>query len=451
MQVDIMSWSPFSWQSFPAQQEVIYPDEKKLQGTIKQLSQRPPLITAGEINILKEKLAMVGRGEAFILQGGDCAESFSECNTQNITNKFKILLQMSVILLYGLRKPVIRVGRIAGQYAKPRSSNTEVKNDISLPSYRGDLINKDGFTLEERTPNPKLMLEGYSHSAMTLNYLRALVNGGFANLHEPHKWDLDFVKHSEQSNEYFSIVNSITNALDFINTIGGLKENRLSKIDDIFTSHEALHLPYEASLTRQVDGKWYNLSTHFPWIGMRTAKPDGAHIEYFRGIENPLAIKIGPSVTPEILTKIINTLNPNNELGKLMLITRFGANNISKFLPDLIKAAQDTQKNVIWSSDPMHGNTITTQSGGKTRHFDDICSEVKEAMAIHHHNNSYLGGIHLELTGENVTECIGGARGLAEKDLARAFKSLVDPRLNYEQSLEIALQVYRDHSCKLSA
>lgn len=438
-------WSPTSWQSLPILQNVEYPDQNQLEKAITDLSNCPPLVTPGEVDNLTAHLAKVSAGKSFLLQGGDCAESFSECHTNNITNKFKIMLQMSVILLYGLRKPIIRVGRIAGQYAKPRSSNIETKGNISLPSYRGDLINQGGFTEKERVPDPLRMLQGYNHAAITLNYLRALVNGGFADLKNPQKWNLDFVKHSEHSREYFSIINSISNALDFINTIGGLTEGKLTKIDDFFTSHEALHLPYESALTRNINGKFYNLSTHFPWIGMRTADLEGAHIEYLSGIENPVGIKIGPQTTTSSIKKLVNKLNPNNKAGKLMLITRFGAKKIEKLLPDLIKAVQDTGKQVIWSSDPMHGNTINTKKGGKTRNFDDICNEASLALELHTRHGSHLGGVHLELTGDDVTECIGGARALDETDLERAFKSLVDPRLNYEQSIEIAFQICKQY------
>jgi 3-deoxy-7-phosphoheptulonate synthase len=434
-------WSPTSWQNFPVKQHVEYPDPIKLDNAIETLSKWPPLVTPGEIEHLKNQLALVADGKNFILQGGDCAESFQDCHAQTITNKFKIMLQMSVILLYGLRKPIVRVGRIAGQYAKPRSSDTEAQGKVTLPSYRGDLINQDKFEEQYRIPNPNRMLEGYNHAAMTLNYLRALVNGGFADLHRPERWDLDFVQHAKKPEHYDSIINSISDALGFIQTIGGLKESRLSKIDDFFTSHEALHLPYETALTRSVDDRWYNLSTHFPWIGMRTANLDGGHIEYFRGIENPIAIKVGPSAEANYLCQLVNKLNPHNQKGKLMLITRFGCQSIADKLPTLIKAVQDNGKTVIWSCDPMHGNTRSTQKGGKTRHFDDICQELSLALDIHQENNSHLGGVHLELTGENVTECVGGARGLDEKDLERAFKSLVDPRLNYEQSIEIAFQI----------
>lgn len=433
-------WSPFSWQSYPIQQGVDYPDKKTLDEVLTKLTHLPPLVTTGEITKLKEQLREAALGKRFLLQGGDCAESFNECRENNIKNKFKILLQMSLLLIHRLRKPIVRVGRIAGQYAKPRSNPLETKDGVTLPSYRGDLINHPDFTKASRVPDPQRMLKGYSYSAITLNYLRALLSGGFADLHHPHQWDLSFFNHSPQATEYFSIVKSIEDSLDFVKTIDGLKASRLDTID-FFTSHEALHLPYEAALTRLENGSYYNLATHFPWLGMRTAVEESAHIEYLRGIENPIAVKVGPETSEAWLKSLINTLNPHNEPGKLTLITRFGQEKIQSLLPNLIKAAKETKKTVLWSCDPMHGNTQTTQEGYKTRHFDAIISEIQQALNIHEAHDSFLGGIHLELTGENVTECIGGARGLSERDLNRAYQSLVDPRLNYEQSLEIALQL----------
>ncbi len=436
-------WSPRSFENCPQSQAIEYPNNEALEKVTSELQKKPPLVTTDEIIQLKNQLKEATLGNRFLLQGGDCAESFDDCQTTPITNKFKILLQMSLILVHGLRKPIIRVGRIAGQYVKPRSNPLETKGEITLPSYRGDMVNKPEFGESERTPNPKRLLQGYAHSAVTLNYLRSLVNSGFATLYHPERWDLSFVHHSKQASEYFSIVNAISDSLDFIRTIDGLRQSSLDTID-FFTSHEALHLPYESSLTRLEKGSWYNLSTHFPWIGMRTASIDGAHIEYLRGISNPIAIKVGPSVDEQWCQNMINTLNPENEPGRLTLITRLGQDKIKEKLPNLIKAAKKTGKYVLWSCDPMHGNTQSTSEGIKTRHFDDIVKEVKLAIDIHRQNNSFLGGIHLELTGENVTECIGGARGLEETDLKTAYHSLVDPRLNYEQSLEIALQITKN-------
>jgi 3-deoxy-7-phosphoheptulonate synthase len=350
---------------------------------------------------------------------------------------------MSLILIHGMQKPLIRVGRIAGQYAKPRSEAMETRNGISLPTYRGDLINKQGFSKAERTPNPKLMLEGYNYAALTLNYIRALVDGGFADLQHPEYWDLDFVKHSPLADDYKNLVASISDTLSFIKSISGIQTNTLNQID-FYTSHEALNLFYEQPLTRKdTDGQYFDLSTHFPWIGMRTAQLDGAHIEFFRGISNPIAVKIGPYVAVEDLLELIGVLNPENEAGRLTLTVRLGAKKVESQLPRLIDAVKSKDKNVLWSCDPMHGNTEKTASGIKTRHFDDILSELTQSFQIHKALGSHLGGVHFELTGENVTECIGGARGLSESDLKTAYESLLDPRLNYEQSLEMAMLIAR--------
>lgn len=437
----MQEWSPDSWQQYSYLQAATYADQDQLTKVVEQLSTMPPLVTSGEVKHLKHEIAKAGRGEAFILQGGDCAESFNDCRSEVISNKLKIILQMSLILLYGLRKPIIRIGRIAGQYAKPRSSDFETINGITLPSYRGDIVNSPEFTAEAREPNSKLLLQAYSCSAMTLNFIRALLDGGFADLHYPHRWDLRFVEHSNQKKEYQDIVSSIEDALDFLKAIDGIRASNLSKVD-FYTSHEALHLHYEQALTRQLkDGHWYNLSTHLPWIGMRTAQLDSAHLEFLRGIQNPVGIKIGPSATPEWITELLQIANPNKEEGKLLLFTRMGVNNIEKLLPPLIEAVKKTKIPVTWSCDPMHGNTETTSDGTKTRHFDNILKELQLALEIHNSMDSYLGGVHFELTGENVTECIGGARGLAAADLKTAYHSLVDPRLNYEQSIEMAIQL----------
>lgn len=436
-------WSPTSWLKASYEQAANYPDEEQLMQVVEQLSQLPPLVTSGEIIHLKSAIARAGRGEAFILQGGDCAESFNDCRSEIITNKLKILLQMSLILLHGMRKPIIRIGRIAGQYAKPRSSDEETINGITLPSYRGDLVNLPEFNAASRTPNPKLLLKGYHCAAITLNFIRALLDGGFADIHHPHRWDLRFVEHSAQADEYHAIVRSIADSLDFLESLDGSRNNSLGMVD-FFTSHEALHLHYEQALTRRLkDGHWYNLSTHLPWIGMRTAKLNSAHLEFLRGIQNPIGLKIGPSATSEWLTEALNRLNPMREEGRILLITRLGTKDIATLLPPLIQTVKATKIPVTWSCDPMHGNTETTEDGIKTRHFDNILSELLQAFQIHQAMDSYLGGVHFELTGENVTECIGGARGLAANDLKQAYHSLVDPRLNYEQSLEMAIQLSR--------
>ena len=436
-------WSPVSWQKYSYQQAPAYPDAILLTRVVEQLSQLPPLVSHGEITKLKKVIAAAGRGEAFILQGGDCAESFQDCRASIITNKLKILLQMSLLLLHGMRKPIIRVGRIAGQYAKPRSSDFETVNGVSLPSYRGDLVNSPQFDSQSRIPNPKLLLQGYSCAAMTLNFIRALLDGGFADLHHPQQWDLGFLEFSPQADEYHGIVRSIADSLDFLDTIEGIRTSSLNKVD-FYTSHEALHLHYEQALTREVENKQcYDSSTHLPWIGMRTALLDSAHVEFLRGIDNPIGIKIGPSTELDTLKKIIAILNPKREEGRLLLITRLGTDKIATQLPHIIETVGATKIPVTWSCDPMHGNTETTNEGIKTRHFDNILSELLQAVRIHRERGSCLGGVHFELTGENVTECIGGARGLSGDDLKRAYHSLVDPRLNYEQSLEMAIQLSR--------
>lgn len=440
----MQKWSPTSWKQASYLQAAHYSDEEQLQKIVDQLSLLPPLVTSGEIKNLKHNIARAGRGEAFILQGGDCAETFDDCRSDIISNKLKIILQMSLILVHGMRKPVIRIGRIAGQFAKPRSSDFETIDGVTLPSYRGDIVNSPEFTAIAREPNPKLLLQAYSRAAMTLNFIRALLDGGFADLNHPQLWDLRFVEHSKQKDEYNAIVKSISSALDFLETINGLSSSNLNKVD-FFTSHEALHLHYEQALTRQLhDGLWYNLSTHLPWIGMRTAQVDSAHLEFLRGVQNPLGIKVGPGATPQWLAEVLSIANPNAEEGRILLYTRLGAKHADSLLPPLIEAVKKTQIPVTWSCDPMHGNTETTADGIKTRHFDNILSELKQTLEIHRAMGSYLGGVHFELTGDNVTECIGGARGLDAEGLKTAYRSLVDPRLNYEQSLEMAIQLSRE-------
>ncbi len=442
LQTRLNKWSPQSWQQKDTAQQVKYADEAAVTAALTELTALPPLVTELEIEALKKQLAEAALGQRFLLQGGDCAENFTDCHANAIVNKLKILLQMSLILLHGLHKPIIRVGRMAGQYAKPRSSEYETQNNITLPVYRGDLINKPAFIAADRAHDPQLMLRGYYYSALTLNHIRALVDGGFANLLHPEYWELDFVKHAPMSAEYQAMVDSITNSLDFLKTISGLQTANLDRVD-FYSSHEALHLLYEQALTRQTNNGWYNLSTHFPWIGMRTAQLEGGHVEYMRGINNPIAVKISPQITKETLVNLINTLNPHDEPGRLTLIHRLGANKVTALLPEIIETVKKTGKTVLWICDPMHGNTSTTSEGIKTRSFDDILFELRESFAIHQRLNTYLGGVHFELTGENVTECIGGARGITEHDLKHAYKSLVDPRLNYEQALEMAMLIVK--------
>jgi 3-deoxy-7-phosphoheptulonate synthase len=440
--IDKADWHPASWQSRPAAQQASYPDQAELDRAVADLSRLPPIVTSWEVDALKELIAKAQRGEAFVLQGGDCAETFDECTSENIVAKLKILLQMSLVMLYGLKKPVVRVGRMAGQYAKPRSADTETRDGTSLPSFRGDLVNRSPFTAEDRIPDPQMILRGYERAALTLNFVRSLIDGGFADLHHPEYWDVDWVGHSTMADEYHQIVKSISDSIDFLETFSGKQVYR-SQRADIYAAHEGLHLLYEQSQTRFLDRRerWYNLTTHFPWIGMRTAEIDGAHIEYFRGIANPVGVKIGPGMTAEWLQKLVAVLNPNNESGRLTLIHRFGAKSIEESLPPLITAVKETGSPVLWVCDPMHGNTESTADGTKTRRFNSILSELESAFRVHESMGSYLGGVHLELTGENVTECTGGARGLTDGDLARAYKSTVDPRLNYEQAMEVAMRI----------
>ncbi len=444
------NWTPSSWRERIALQQPSYPDLAALEGVQNELACLPPLVTSWEILALKKQLAEAQEGKRFLLQGGDCAESFSDCESGLISNRLKVLLQMSLVLVHGLRLPVVRVGRFAGQYAKPRSTDTETKDGITLPSYRGDFINQPEFTEAARIPDPRRMVKGHARSAMTMNFVRALVDGGFADLHHPEYWDLDWVSHSPLSDEYHKMVEAVGNAVRFMETISGIDLHNLNRAD-FYTSHEALLLPYEQALTRKVPRQngWFNLSTHFPWIGMRTADIDGAHTEYFRGIRNPIAIKIGPSVTPDQLLKLADVLNPENEGGRLTFIQRMGATKVTEKLPPLVKAIQTEGKKVLWVCDPMHGNTESTSNGYKTRRFDNIRSELDQSFDVHAALGSRLGGVHLELTGENVTECLGGARELTEIDLERAYTSTVDPRMNYEQSLEIAMLIVRKHNGKI--
>lgn len=439
-----VDWSPSSWRQHPALQMPTYPDQAALDATLGELHALPPLVTSWEILTLKKQIAEAQEGKRFILQGGDCAETFDGCTSEVISNRLKVLLQMSLVLVHGLRLPVVRIGRFAGQYAKPRSTDTEERDGMSLPSYRGDIVNGPEFTAEARIPDPRRMIKAHARSAMTMNFVRALVDGGFADLHHPEYWNLSWVGHSPLAAEYRRIVDGIGDAVRFMETLSGNEVHNLNRVD-FYTSHEALLLPYEEGQTRQVPRNWgwFNLSTHFPWIGMRTAQLDGAHVEYFRGIRNPIGLKIGPSVTPDQLLKTIDALNPDNEAGRLTLIHRMGAAHIAEKLPPLLAAVKREGKRVLWMCDPMHGNTESTVNGYKTRRFRNIRSELEQAFDAHAAAGLRLGGAHLELTGEDVTECLGGARELTESDLERAYRSTVDPRLNYEQALEIAMLIVR--------
>ena len=439
-------WSPESWQRRPAEQQPRYADAAKLARVIDELAQLPPVVVSWEVDQLKEELAAAQRGERFLLQGGDCAEGFGDCESATIARKLKILLQMSLVLLHGLKKPVIRVGRMAGQYAKPRSADTETRDGLTLPSYRGNIVNRAAFTAADREPDPDLLLRGYERAALTLNFVRALVDGGFADLHHPEYWDLGFMQHAKLKDAYQKIVDSISDSLDFFEAISGgpVHETSLARF---YASHEGLHLLYEQAQTRFLPRRerWYNLSTHMPWIGMRTTTPDGAHVEYFRGIANPIGVKVGTSMDAAWLGELTRILNPDGEAGRLTLIHRFGAGQIERHLPAMIKAVRDSGQRVLWVCDPMHGNTETTPQGVKTRRFENILSEVEAAFRIHEESGSRLGGVHFELTGDDVTECTGGARGLSDGDLARAYRTSVDPRLNYEQALELAMLIARHH------
>src|SRR6201996_6415896 len=440
----LTNWHPASWHSRPAAQQPQYRDAAALERSVAALSRLPPLVVSWEIEALTAKVGQAQRGECFLLQGGDCAESFADCESDNIARRLKILLQMSLVLLQGLKKPIIRVGRLAGQYAKPRSADTETREGVTLPTYRGDNVNRPGFTAADREPDPDLLLRGYERAALTLNFARALIDGGFADLHHPEYWDLKFMHHAPSRDAYQKIVDSIAESLEFFESMSGQRVHAATRVD-FYTSHEGLHLLSEQAQTRYIERqkRWYNLSTHMPWIGMRTAAIDGAHVEYFRGISNPIGVKVGTGMSAEWLRQLIEVLNPQNEAGRLTLIHRFGVKDIEQRLPDMISAVRATGSPVLWVCDPMHGNTETTAGGIKTRRFDNILGEVEAAFRIHEEEGSMLGGVHIELTGEDVTECVGGARGLSEADLARAYKSLVDPRLNAEQALELAMLIAR--------
>ena len=435
-------WRPDSWRSRTALQQPRYPDPTSLEHAMSQLSSLPPLVTSWEVLALKQQLAEASAGRGFLLQGGDCAESFADCRAEVVADRLKVLLQMSLVLVHGLQTPVVRVGRFAGQYAKPRSADTEDRDGVTLPSYRGDMVNGAAFDAASRIPDPARLIEAHARSAMTLNFVRALIDGGFADLHHPEYWDLNWVRHSPLEQEYHRLVDSIGQSIRFMETLAGDPISNLNRAA-FYTSHEALVLPYEQAATREVPRQWgwFNLGTHFPWIGMRTADLDGAHVEYFRGIRNPIAVKVGPGVKPDQVLRLADRLDPDDEPGRLTLIHRMGATHIAERLPPLLRAVRTSGRRLLWSCDPMHGNTETVAGGIKTRRFDNIRAELEQAFDLHADAGTRLGGVHLELTADNVTECMGGARDLSETDLARAYKSTVDPRLNYEQALELAMLI----------
>jgi 3-deoxy-7-phosphoheptulonate synthase len=438
------TWTPAAWRAKPALQMPDYPDAAALAAAEQRLSAFPPLVFAGEARDLTAQLARAAEGKAFLLQGGDCAESFAEFKADNIRDTFKVLLQMTVVLMYGAGLPVVKVGRLAGQFAKPRSANTEEQNGVSLPAYRGDIINKMEFTPEARRPDPERMIEAYFRSASTLNLLRAFALGGYADLHKVHRWNLDFVKDSPAGARYEALAGNIDSALIFMEACGITAESVPQvKEASFFTSHEALLLPYEQALTRRdsLTGDWYDCSAHMLWIGDRTRQPDGAHVEFLRGVHNPLGLKCGPTTKIDELLRLIDTLNPANVPGRLTLIARMGADQVEKSLPPLVRAVKREGKKVLWSCDPMHGNTVKAANGYKTRAFDRILKEVRAFFGVHHGEGTHAGGVQFEMTGQDVTECVGGARMIGEADLASRYHTHCDPRLNGGQALELAFLI----------
>jgi len=438
------NWSPDSWRSKPVEQLPAYDDPDALAATEAGLAKYPPLVFAGEVDALKAELARVARGEAFLLQGGDCAESFAEFSSETVRDTFRVMLQMAVVLTFAAACPVVKVGRLAGQFAKPRSQPTERQGEVELPAYRGDIVNGIAFEDAARRPDPERLLHAYNQAAATLNHLRALAGGGFADLHEVHRWNLDFVANSPAAERYRDLADRISEALAFMRACGiGPEAEPEVQGTEVFTSHEGLHLGYEEALTRREapSRRWVDSSAHMLWCGARTRRADGAHIEFLRGIANPVAVKVGPQMEADELLRLIDILNPANEPGRLTLICRFGADRVETCLPPLIRAVEREGRSVVWSCDPMHGNTVKTASGLKTRAFDQLMQEVRRFFAVHRGEGSYAGGVHLELTGRNVTECTGGAMEITEDKLASRYHTHCDPRLNADQSLEMAFQI----------
>jgi len=435
------SWSTDSWRKLPVKQMPTYPDAQALEAVEQELGSYPPLVFAGEARALKEKLGEVAEGNAFLLQGGDCAESFKEFHPNNIRDTFKVMLQMAVVLTYGAACPVVKVGRMAGQFAKPRSSDTETINGVELPSYRGDNINGIEFTPEARIPDPQRQIRAYNQSASTLNLLRAFAQGGFADLSKIHRWNLSFVDGSPAGERYSKMTTQIDEAVAFMQACGITAETAPQMREtDFYTSHEALLLGYEQALTRQdsLTGEWYDCSAHMLWIGDRTRNLDGAHVEFMRGVKNPIGMKCGPTMDEDDLIRLIDALNPGNEAGRLTLIARMGADKVMDHLPRLVKRVKAEGRKVVWSCDPMHGNTIKANNGYKTRPFDAILSEVKTFFDVHKAEGTHAGGVHFEMTGTDVTECIGGAREVTEDALSDRYHTHCDPRLNGGQALELA-------------
>jgi 3-deoxy-7-phosphoheptulonate synthase len=446
-------WTKTNWRAKPRIQMPDYPDAAALGGVEAQLSKYPPLVFAGEARRLKAELAAASRGEAFLLQGGDCAESFAEFSADAIRDTFKVMLQMAMVLTYGAKVPVVKVGRMAGQFAKPRSAPTEMVNGVEMPSYKGDIINDIAPTMAARMPDPTRMLQAYTQAAASLNLLRAFSTGGFADIHRVHSWTLGFTDHDD-AERYRDIANRIQDSLDFMTAAGLTSEtnHELSTVD-FYTSHEALLLEYEEALCRldSTSGKWLAGSGHMIWIGDRTRQPDGAHVEFARGVMNPIGLKCGPTTTADDLKALMAKLNPENEAGRLTLIARFGAGKVGDVLPSLIRAVEEEGANVLWSCDPMHGNVIKSSTGYKTRPFDLILREVQEFFAIHRAEGTVPGGVHFEMTGKDVTECTGGMRALTDEDLSSRYHTACDPRLNASQSLELAFLVAEELSSSREA
>ncbi len=436
-------WTKTSWRNLPALQQPNWPDQEKLAAALATLGKLPPLVFAGEIRTLKKMLAKAVEGKAFLLQGGDCSEDFANCTAPGIRETLKVILQMAVVLSYAGGKPVIKVGRIAGQYAKPRSADTEVVNGVEIASYRGDMVNSPEPTAAARVPDPERMVKGYYLSAATMNILRAFTRGGYAGLHRVNAWNNEFVRTSPMGRSYERLAKHIDHALQFMEVIGFDTDNPIINEASFFTSHEALLLGYEEAMTRQdsTTGLWYDCSAHMVWIGDRTRQLDGAHIEFLSGVGNPLGMKVGPKHDIDELKRIIGKLNPENEPGRLTLITRFGAGKIEHHLPQLLREMKAEGYNLVWCCDPMHGNTYTAESGHKTRNFNEILQEIQGFFEIHWAEGTVPGGIHFELTGNNVTECTGGGRNIADHNLVENYLTNCDPRLNAEQSLEIAFQI----------
>ncbi|MDP2077594.1 MAG: 3-deoxy-7-phosphoheptulonate synthase class II [Sulfuricurvum sp.] len=438
------NWSRSSWRDMPIKQQPVYPDTKHLEEVESLLKNYPPLVFAGEARNLKKSLADVCNGKAFLLQGGDCAESFSEFHAHNIRDTFKVMMQMAVVMTFAGGVPVVKVGRLGGQFAKPRSSDYETINGITLPSYRGDIINGVDFTETSRVPDPQRMVQAYNQSAATLNLLRAFASGGLADLHQVHAWNLGFVGQNELTQKYEELSRQIDDSLRFMAACGITSDTyRTLRETDFYTSHEALLLPYEEAFTRQdsMTGEWYDVSSHMLWIGDRTRQLDGAHVEFMRGIHNPIGLKAGPSMDTDDLIRLCDVLNPNNEAGRLNIIVRMGADKVGEGMPKLIQAIEREGKKVLWSCDPMHGNTITSSGGYKTRPVDAVLKEMKQFFQVHKSEGTYAGGVHLEMTGKNVTECLGGSFEITEENLQSRYHTHCDPRLNADQSLELAFLI----------